>query len=496
MRRFNRHVLRLSCLFSAALCAAGPAAGQGDQPDRPPNVVIIFTDDQGYADVGCFGAEGFETPNLDRLAAEGARFTDFYVAQPVCSASRAALLTGCYPNRIGIAGALGPNARHGLNPEETTLAELCKSKGYATAMYGKWHLGHREPFLPVNHGFDEYVGTPYSNDMWPLHPEIVNLPDNLSSRKRRYPDLPLIAGTQVVDAKITPADQKQFTTDFTELAVDFINRHSDQPFFLYIAHPMPHVPLFVSEKFDGATEHGIYGDVIREIDWSTGQIMEALERHGLTDDTLIIFTSDNGPWLSYGDHAGSATPLREGKGTTFEGGVRVPCIMRWPGRIEPGAVRDTPVMTIDILPTVAEIIAADLPDRRIDGRSVLPVIVGEPGAENPHEAYFFYYHGNNLEAIRSGRWKLHLPHTYRSMKGRTPGTPGTGGQPGDYRYGVEIGLSLYDLSTDIGETTNVADDHPDVVARLLDLAEKMRADLGDNLTDTKPTNRREPGRVE
>ena len=293
--------------------------------DRPPNVVLIFADDLAYADLGCYGAEGYETPHLDRMAREGTRFTDFYVAQPVCSASRAALLTGCYPNRIGIGGALGPGAKHGLHPEETTLAELCRARGYATAILGKWHLGHRAPHLPMRHGFDEYYGIPYSNDMWPHHPES---PD-------AWGDLPTMSGADIVGYN---TDQREFTLGFTDRAIDFIERHRDRPFFVYLAHPMPHVPLHVSEAFRAKTGRGLFGDVIAEIDESAGRILDALRRLDLDDDTLVIFTSDNGPWLSYGDHAGSAAPLREGKGTTFDGGVRVPCIMRWPARI-PGRGR-------------------------------------------------------------------------------------------------------------------------------------------------------------
>ncbi|MDY7109006.1 MAG: DUF6807 family protein, partial [Planctomycetota bacterium] len=279
---------------------------------------------------------------------------------------------------------------------------------------------------------------------------------------------------------------------FTERAVAFIERNRGRPFFLYVAHPMPHVPLHVSDKFQGATEQGLYGDVIAEIDWSVGEILTAIRENGIDERTLVIFTSDNGPWLSYGDHAGSPGPLREGKGTTFEGGVRVPCIMRWPGRIPPGRVCAEPVMTIDIFPTVAELIGAPLPDHVIDGKSILTLMTAADGVRSPHEALFFYYHRNDLEAMRSGRWKLHFPHRYRSMEGREPGR---GGTPGKYDYSRRTGLELYDLSADIGESKNVADAHPDVVERLVRLAEAMRADLGDALTNTAPTGAREPGRL-
>ncbi len=458
-----------------------------------PNIVIIFTDDQGYSDVGVYGAKGFTTPNLDQMAAEGIRFTDFYVAQPVCSASRTALLTGCYPNRLGITGALGPNATHGLNADETTLAELCKSKGYATAIYGKWHLGNRQPFLPTRHGFDHFYGIPYSNDMWPLHPDLVSLPDAAAKRKRGYPNLPIFEDDRIVDSEVTHEDQKQFTTTFTQRAIAFIDANKDQRFFLYLPHPMPHVPLHVSDNFKGKTARGLYGDVISEIDWSVGRVLDALKRNGLEEKTLIIFISDNGPWLSYGDHGGSTGPLREGKGTTFEGGVRVPCIMRWVGKIPPGSVCRQPMMTIDLLPTIARFIGADLPPRTIDGRDASALVLAIPGATSPQQSYCFYYHRNDLEAIRSGRWKLHFPHKYRSMDGRERGS---GGTPGRYDNNRTTGLELYDLATDIGESRNVADAHPEVVKRLSELADAMRRDLGDNLTGIEPTGQREPGRIE
>jgi arylsulfatase A-like enzyme len=276
--------------------------------DGPPNVVIIYCDDLGYGDIGPFGAKGYETPNLDRMARDGIRFTRFYVAQAVCSASRAALLTGCYPNRIGIRGALGPGAKVGISDDEVTLAEVVKQRGYATAIFGKWHLGHHPQFLPVRHGFDEYFGLPYSNDMWPYHPGLVNLA--AAERRRGFPDLPMIEGDRVVDSEVTADEQRQLTTWYTERAVKFIERNKDRPFFLYLAHNMCHVPLFVSDKFEGKTARGRFGDVIAEIDWSVGEVLAALARNGLDERTLVIFTSDNGPWLSYGDHAGSAGPLR------------------------------------------------------------------------------------------------------------------------------------------------------------------------------------------
>lgn len=444
-------------------------------PVRRPNVIIIFTDDQGYGDVGCYGAKGFTTPNLDRMAREGIRFTDFYVAQPVCSSSRTALLTGCYPNRVGIVGALNPKDRHGIHDDEMTLGQLCKSKGYATAVFGKWHLGHHPQFLPPRHGFDEYLGLPYSNDMWPRHP----------TEGKKFPELPLIEGTQTIE--INP-DQTRLTTLYTERAVSFIDKHAGAPFLLYLAHSMPHVPLFVSDKFKGKSERGPYGDVIEEIDWSVGQVLESLKRNKIDENTLVMFTCDNGPWLTYGNHGGTAGPLREGKGTTFEGGVRVPFIARWPGKIPAGSTCREPAMTIDLFPTIAKLIDAELPKRKIDGLDIWPLLSAEAGAKSPHEALYFYWL-KRLDAVRSGRWKLHLAHEYPH-----PERVGGDARPGKL-VDQKIDQSLFDLEADIGETTNVADKHPDVVARLLTYAEAARADLGDTATNRTGGNVREPGRL-
>ncbi len=450
---------------------------------RPPNVVIIFTDDQGYGDVGVFGAKGYPTPNLDRMAREGRRFTDFHVAQAVCSASRAALLTGCYSNRVGINGALGPGSRIGISASETTIAEMLKPLGYATAIYGKWHLGDRPQFLPRQHGFDEYFGVPYSNDMWPLHPE---------AKPGAYPPLPLIDGDQTVKVGLTHEDQEQLTTQYAEHAVSFIDRHKEQPFFLYVTPNMPHVPLHVSAKFKGKSGAGLYGDVIMEIDWAVGEIFGALKKNGLDRNTLVIFASDNGPWLSYGNHAGSAGPLREGKGTAFEGGQRVPFIAWWPGKIPADTACAEPAMTIDLLPTIARITGAKLPEQKIDGLDVWPLLAGDAGAKNPHEAYYFYYAQNELQAIRSGAWKLFFPHKARSMQGQAPGQDGI---PGKYKP-LPVALELYNLQDDPAETRNVAAENPQIVQRFEALAEKARAELGDALTQRTGSGNRPPGRAE
>ncbi len=479
-------------LASLAVCclAYAPAARASGAPERP-NIVVIFIDDMGYADIGPFGAKDYPTPNLDRMAAEGVCMTDFHAATAVCSASRAALLTGCYPERVGILGALMPNAKIGLNPDEVTLAEVCKSRGYATAVFGKWHLGDAPKFSPLRHGFDEWFGLPYSNDMWPLHPDYVDLPKDTARRKQGFPDLPLYEGDKIVNPAVTGDDQKQLTTQYTEHAVDFIQRNKDRPFFLYLPHSMVHVPLFVSDKFAGKSDAGLFGDVVMEVDWSVGQVLDALKEAGVDDNTLVVFTSDNGPWLSYGDHAGSAEPLREGKGTMFEGGYRVPCVARWPGHIPAGAECDELATTMDLLPTVARLIGAEPPtDRVIDGRDIWPLLSGEPDARSPHEEFYCYF-GGELHAVRDRQWKLHVPHSYRTLGGR-PG--GVGGRPAGYRQS-QIGQSLYDLKADPGETRDVAAEHPDVVERLLLAAEQARHELGDKLTKTPATCARAVGVV-
>ena len=478
-----RRLARYAVVMAAGLtlCTAGSAKSvQRPAGSRPPNVVLIYADDLGYADIGPFstrsGAGRPVTPNLDRMAQEGVRLTSFYVAQAVCSASRAALLTGSYSNRVSINGALNHTANYGLNLDEMTIAEVLKPRGYATAMFGKWHLGHKAPFLPLHQGFDEYLGLPYSNDMWPKHPQ----------QKNFYPDLPLMDGDQVV--KLDP-DQSQLTTMYTERAVRFIERNRERPFFLYVAHAMPHVPLFVSGKYKDTTRQGLYGDVIAEIDWSVGQILDALARAKLDTDTLVMFASDNGPWLSYGNHAGSQGAFREGKGTSFEGGVRVPFVARWPGHIPKGAQSAEPAMTIDLLPTVARLAGAPVPqDRVVDGLDIWPLLGASSGATSPHEVLYFYW-GQELHAVRSGRWKLHLPHPYQSLE-----AAGADGAPGKY-VRKEIELSLFDLAADPGETTNVAAANGKVVDDLMRFVEKAREDLGDSLVKRTGKNVRPVGKL-
>lgn len=467
--------LRNIWLVTAVVALAIDPPHAARAADRPPNIVLINADDLGYGDLGCYGNTPSITPRIDQLAREGMRFTDFYVAQAVCSASRAALLTGSYPNRIGILAALGPNAEIGIHPGETTLAELLKPLGYATAIQGKWHLGHLDPFLPTRHGFDAWFGLPYSNDMWPRHPS-----------EKRFPDLPLMEGTSIIARN---PDQRKLTRWYRERAVDFINRNHDLPFFLYFAHAMPHVPLHVSPPFENLTGRGLYADVIAEIDASVGAVLDTLERHSLTHKTLVIFTSDNGPWLAYGNHAGSSGGLREGKGTTFEGGVRVPCVVRWPGVIPPGSVCREPTMTIDWLPTIADIVGG-APPPHIDGLSILPLLRNDAGARSPHDALIFWWN-RELQAVRAGHWKLHFPHDYVQVKG----PPGFGGLPGIVGT-ARIELSLFNLTDDPNETKNLAGEHPEIVAQLVQHADAARTRLGDSAHDVQGLDVRPPGQVQ
>ncbi len=371
----------------------------------------------------------------------------------------------------------GPKRAIGIGDGEKTIAQVLKPLGYATACYGKWHLGHHRQFLPTRHGFDEYFGLPYSNDMWPRHPE----------NPQGYPDLPLVEGERVV---AYDPDQTQLTTWYTERAVRFIEKNKDRPFFLYLPHSMVHVPLHVSDKFKGKSGRGLFADVVMEIDWSVGQILSTLTRLGIDKNTMVVFCSDNGPWLSYGDHAGSAGPLREGKGTTFDGGQREPTIFWWPGRIPAGKVCSEVASTMDLLPTFAGLAGTQLPEQKIDGKDIWPLLAGQSGAKSPHEA-FFYYQGFALEAVRSGPWKLHFPHGYRTL-GDTPRA--TGGVPVQYKQ-AKTDLALYNLETDIGEQHNVADQHPDIVERLQRLADAMRQDLGDAAKKMEGTGRRPSGKV-
>lgn len=472
--------LALGCalLFGATAIAA----------DRPPNFIVIFIDDLGYADIGPFGADAEFTPHLNRMTQEGRKFTDFVVSSAVCSASRAALMTGCYHRRIGIDGALNHTANHGINTDEVTLAEIAKQKNYETAVFGKWHLGHHRKFLPLAHGFDEYFGLPYSNDMWPWRPDYIPGEGKI---RPNSPTLPMIRGNEVVDPDVTSDDQRQLTKQYTEHAVDFIRRNREKPFFLYVPHSMVHVPLFTSQEFAGKSGRGMFADVIMEVDWSVGEILKTLADCGIDDNTCVVFTADNGPWLNYGDHAGSAKPLREGKGTEFEGGIRVPTVMRWPGKIPADSVCDELASTIDLLPTFAAMIGAELPAHPIDGKDIRPLMFGDDGAKSPHEAFYCYFADGELQAVRDRRWKLHFPHKYRTLAGK-PG--GTGGVPVQYSQ-AETGHELYDLKNDVGESKNVIAEHPDVADRLEKHAEVARAQLGDRLRNRQGNLVRKAGQL-
>jgi len=430
-----------------------------------PNIVLILADDQGYGDLGCYGATDIKTPNVDRLAEEGTRFTSFYVAQAVCTASRAALLTGCYPNRIGMAGALNHTSTTGIHPKEVLLSNLAKSQGYATAIYGKWHLGHHPPFLPTRRGFDEWWGIPYSNDNGPLHPVTKGIPA-----------LPVYENEEVVE--VDP-DQSQFTKRITEKSIAFIEKNKDKPFFLYVPHIMPHVPIFASEKFKGTSKRGLYGDVIQELDWSVGQVMDALKKNGLEENTIVIYASDNGPFLSYGEHAGSAGKLREGKLTTFEGGIRVPGVIRWPAKMPKGRVTDELFTTMDLFVCLTKFMGAELPKVKIDGEDLTGLMLGEKEAKG--RQVFWYFSGDQLEAVRSVQWKRHFGHDYLTIAGE----PGRGGKPSNFeklspesieqsgirgiasRHGYRVEKMhdlLYNLKDDPGERKPLLDETPDIAA--------------------------------
>jgi arylsulfatase len=444
-----------------------------DRATERPNVVIVFIDDEGYGDVACYGATGFETPNLDQMAAGGMRFTNFYAAQPVCSASRAGLLTGCYPNRIGFSGALFPHDTIGINPEEWTMAEMFKALDYKTACFGKWHLGWQKEFLPLQHGFDEYMGLPYSNDMWP-NSNVTG--ERLPEGKGRggYPELPLIQGNEIVERITSLEDQDKLTTLYTEKAVDFIDRNAGNPFFLYVPHTMAHIPLGVSDKFRGKSEQGLYGDVMMEIDWSVGEIMHALELNNIVDNTIVIFTTDNGPWLNFGNHGGSAGGLREGKGTSWEGGQRVPFIIHWPEKIPAGTICNKLACALDLLPTLAAITNGVLSENRIDGTDISSLLYGDFESE-PRETMLYYYGRNHLNAVRKGNWKLVLPHTYRSYN-TEPGNDGYGGKR--IKTVIEV-PELYNMMRDPGEQYNVLEYYPEKVDEIMAIVEEARKELGD-----------------
>ena len=438
----------LYCLLILAFVSSSSL----DAAERSPNIIIIFADDQGYQDLGCYGSPNIKTPNIDALAQGGIRFTSFYSAYSVCSASRASLMTGCYQPRISMPGVLGPNSKVGLHPDEVTIAELLKSKGYATQMVGKWHLGDKPQTLPTAQGFDHYLGLPYSNDMarnkdWGN--EAPDLDKIWMMKKWDIYNNNLYRDDKSIES---PVNQVTLTDRYTDTALSFIRTNKEKPFFLYFAHAMPHVPLFVSDERYDPDPRKAYKLTIEHIDASVGRIMKTLDELALTQDTLIVYTSDNGPWLSKKHHGGSALPLRAGKTTTYEGGMRVPGIVRWPVRIPKGQTCDEVVGTIDLLPTIAAITGAKLPEHPIDGLDV-SALFADPKTESPHRRTGYYYYKNGrVEAVRQGKWKL--------RPGNNP--------------------ELYDLDADISESKNVADSNPQVVTSLSELAQKYDAELKKN----------------
>jgi len=422
----RRGFLRKLMAAGAGLSLVRSGAGSTRSAEKSPNFIIIFTDDQGYQDLGCFGSPNIRTPNIDRMAAEGTKFTDFYVAAPLCTPSRAALMTGRYPRRVGLAkGVLRPNSTRGIDPAVTTIAELLKSRGYATCCVGKWHLGFVGPYRPTRQGFDYYYGLYHNLD----EPEAEHFDD--------VGGVPVMRNDEVA---LRPATPDVLTDLYTKEAIGFIRRNRERPFLLYLAHTMPHVPLGVSKKFAGKSAGGLYGDVIECLDWSTGRILDTLREVGLDSNTIAIYTSDNGPSPRA---TGSALPLRGRKHTTFEGGMRVPCVMWAPGRIPAGRVCGEVATSMDFYPTFAKLAGAALPANEvIDGMDIYPLMAGQSGAKSPHEAFFFHNGRGRLKAVRAGKWKLHL----------------------------EKDPVLNDLHADIGEETNVADEHPEIVKRLASLA--------------------------
>ncbi len=438
-----------------------------------PNIIFIFVDNFGNGDLGCFGSKLHRTPHVDRLAEEGTKFTSFYVASGVCTPSRASLMTGCYPRRVGMhvsdtgGGVLQPVARKGLNPSEVTLAEVLKSAGYATMCIGKWHLGDQRAFLPTQQGFDDFFGIPYSDDM------------TKEKRPDVWPELPLMHGEKVIEA---PADRDHLVQRCTAEAVRFIEQHAAEPFFLYLPHTMPGSTKtpFSSEKFRGKSANGDYGDAVEELDWSTGEIMDALQRLKLADNTLIVWTSDNGA-VKRTPPQGSNAPYRGSGYDTSEGAMRMPCVMRWPGKITAGAVNDALSSTMDMLPTFASLAGAKLPSNKIDGHDITSILFDPKNTTSPwDDDGFFFYRVEQLEAVRSGDWKLYLPITAQSKNPTSKQAPSK--------------LKLFDVRHDVSEEHEVSAQHPEVVQRLTQLAEKARADIGD--VNHPGAGQREAGMVE
>lgn len=440
------------------------ASSYGQQEERKPkpNIIILFTDDQGYGDMGAYGSTTIETPNLDRMADEGMRFTNFYVAASSCTPSRAALLTGCYPQRVGLPGVVDDQSNEGLNPAEFTIASYLKQNGYKTGMFGKWHLGHHPEFMPTRHGFTEFYGIPYSMDMWPWHPKPIH----------PYPSLPVYENEEIIEYN---PDVNEMTTVFTEKAVDFIKRNKDKPFMVYVPYSQPHVPLGASSKFRGKSKAGLYGDAVMEIDWSVGEIMNAVIEAGIEERTLILFSSDNGPWLTYGNHGGTTGGLREGKGTVFGGGQKVPFLAWMKGSVPAGVVEDRMVSALDVLPTVLDVTNTALPRMNpIDGQNIWSVLTGN--AADVKAQPFYFVKGDEVQGVRDGKWKLHVPHKYRVTL-----TPGADGLPGEQdNNGGNIELSLFNIEKDPEESINLSAKYPKIVFRLQELIKEFEIDLKNN----------------
>jgi len=466
--------LVVTCIAFALACVVAP---QVLEATEKPNIIVILADDLGYGDLACYGAKDIATPAIDRMAAEGVKCNSFYVSA-VCSPTRASLMTGSHSIRVGIGGVMFPRNNHGLNPEEITLPELLKDQGYATAIIGKWHLGNEDMFQPLNHGFDYWYGTPASNNQF-YYPTIKKYASDCVFREgytrdgiltRETADCPLIRNNVVIEV---PADQTQFTQRYTRETVRFMTRNKDKPFFVYLAHNMPHIPLHASEEFVGSSDRGIYGDTIQELDWSTGEILRALKELGLDEDTLVIFTSDNGPNTGKG---GSAGPLKGGKGSTYEGGVRVPFIARWPGAIPAETELDEAITGMDLLPTLTRLAGGDVPDDRIiDGKDIRPLLAGEPNAKSPHEA-IYYLRGRGVQGIRVGNWKYHIATEKPAKEKKSKRQSVSDRKPGNVT--VE---TLCNLSDDIGEQHNLIDEHPEIVARLKQQIAEFNNELRNNL---------------